>query len=58
MVMVRVTVAVRVLGVPESLTWKVMVEVPAQEATGVPERTPAEVRVRQLGSVPLVTVQV
>ena len=58
MVMVSCSVAESAVGVPESVTLKVRLAVPAQEATGVPERTPAAVSVRQLGSVPLLRVHV
>jgi hypothetical protein len=49
-------VALSFVAVPESVTSKVRLDVPAQEAVGVPEITPAEFIVRQAGSVPLVRV--
>ena len=54
-------VAVRAVGVPESVTLRVMVKVPAQEEFGVPviEAPDAEfTRVRHVGSVPLAKLQV
>jgi hypothetical protein len=53
MVRLSFSVAVRAVGLPESLTIKVRLEVPAQEAVGVPDMTPAEVIARHDGSVPL-----
>jgi hypothetical protein len=50
--------ALRAVAVPESVTLKVRLVVPAQEAFGVPEITPAEVIVRQAGNVPLVMLHV
>ena len=52
-------VAVSGVAVPESVALKTRpLVVPTQEATGVPEMTPAEFIVRQDGSVPLVIVHV
>jgi hypothetical protein len=54
-------VAVRGVGVPESVTLRVTVKVPAQAALGVPVMVAPDdelVRVRQGGSVPLARLQV
>jgi hypothetical protein len=51
-------VALSAVAVPESVTLNVRLVDPAQEAVGVPEITPAEFIVRQVGSVPLVRVHV
>ena len=50
--------AVSAVAVPESVTLKVRLALPAQEAVGVPEMRPPAVIVRHEGRVPLFTLKV